>query len=69
MKKVLKRRNFVVALMYMAQACSHNIENKTATSVPLAFLLIKKAAIAISQLAKLLTVGKCSDLTIEKKVH
>jgi hypothetical protein len=48
----------------MAQACSLNIEAKSTTSIILSYLLMKKAAIAISQLAKLLEVGQNEDIVI-----
>jgi hypothetical protein len=64
MRKILKKRNFVVVLLKMSEACSLSIYSKTSTSIILSYLLIKKAAVSISQLAKLLKFGKNSEYTI-----
>lgn len=64
MRRILKKRNFVVVLLKMAEACSLSIYSKTSTSIILSYLLIKKAAVSISQLAKFLKFGKNSEYTI-----
>lgn len=61
----MKQRNISIALLNMASACLKNIESKSPTSIRLAFLLIKKATVIISQQAKLLKIGKNGDMAIE----
>ena len=65
--QILKKRNFVHSLLLMSQACLKNKESKTETCIILAFLLLKKATICITQLAKLLKMGKGADITLGVK--
>jgi hypothetical protein len=51
----------------MSQACCKNREAKTEACITLAFLLLKKATICITQLAKLLKVGKGAGITMGVK--
>ena len=53
-----------MALLFMASACSVNKESKPFYIMRLSYLLVKKATIIISQLAKLLRTGKGFDILI-----
>jgi hypothetical protein len=68
-KKILKRRNLAIALLHMASSCSSNCEAKTSTCSILAFLLVKKATSIITQLAKLLKVGRNAEMIIDERIR
>lgn len=65
--QIIKKRNFVHSLLLMSQTCLKNKEAKTENCIALAFLLLKKATICITQLAKLLKVGKGAEITLGTK--
>ena len=57
-----------MVLLFMATACSVNKESKPFYIMRLSYLLVKKATIIISQLAKLLRTGKGFDILIGEKI-
>jgi hypothetical protein len=61
----LKKRNFTIALLFMASSCCSNKEAGSSICIILSYLLTKKAALVITQLAKLLKVGRSVDMAIE----
>ena len=65
--QIIRKRNLVHSLLLMSQTCLKNKEAKTEICIALAFLLLKKATICITQLAKLLKVGKGAEITLGAK--
>lgn len=54
---IIKKRNFSFLLLKMSEICLKNKEANLSTSLILGFLLAKKAALTISQLAKFVKQG------------
>lgn len=65
--QILKKRNFITCLLLMSQACCKNREARAETCIALTFLLLKKATLSITQLAKLLKVGKGANIVLGAK--